>query len=130
LSTYYERISAAACDLYDDTDLDAARHMTRDGHTLDHAPTLFTESPTLLRWPIERTVQIKPGAAPLPGLSIHRHGPLEHFYYRDADWHGMVLAAGPVEAVLDAGLLSMVYATPLTVRRIDGDLVVLPGRRT
>ncbi|MGL1834093.1 lipopolysaccharide kinase InaA family protein [Rhodocyclaceae bacterium SMB388] len=90
--------AAAACDLYDDADLDAARHITRDGHTLNHAPTLFTESPTLLRWPIERTVRVRPGAAPLPGLSIHRHGPLEHFYYRDADWHGMVLAASPVEA--------------------------------
>jgi iron complex transport system ATP-binding protein len=43
---------------------------------------------------------------------------------------GTIVAAGPVEAVLDAELLSMVYATPLTVRRIDGDLVVLPGRRT
>jgi iron complex transport system ATP-binding protein len=43
---------------------------------------------------------------------------------------GAIVAAGPVDAVLDAELLSKVYATPLTVRRIDGELVVLPGRRT
>jgi iron complex transport system ATP-binding protein len=42
---------------------------------------------------------------------------------------GSVVASGAVEAVLDAVLLSKVYATPLTVRRIDGDLVVLPGPR-
>ena len=42
---------------------------------------------------------------------------------------GAVVASGPVDTVLDAALLSRVYATPLTVRRIDGELVVLPGRR-
>ncbi|MFN3216812.1 MAG: ABC transporter ATP-binding protein [Acidimicrobiales bacterium] len=43
---------------------------------------------------------------------------------------GTIVASGPVETVLDAELLSKVYATPLTVRRIDGELVVLPGRRS
>lgn len=43
---------------------------------------------------------------------------------------GAIVASGPVEVVLDAALLSKVYATPLTVRRIDGELVVLPGPRS
>jgi iron complex transport system ATP-binding protein len=43
---------------------------------------------------------------------------------------GKIVASGPVEAVLDADLLSRVYGTPLTVRRIDGELVVLAARRS
>ena len=42
---------------------------------------------------------------------------------------GSIVASGAVEDVLDAALLSRVYATPLTVRRIDGEQVVLPGPR-
>ena len=42
---------------------------------------------------------------------------------------GRVVAEGAPAAVLDADRLSAVYATPLTVRPIDGELTVLPGRR-
>lgn len=41
---------------------------------------------------------------------------------------GHVAALGPVGDVLTEALLSKVYATPVRVRRVDGDLVVLPGR--
>ena len=43
--------------------------------------------------------------------------------------HGRVVAHGPPAAVLRSDLLSTVYATPLTVQSIDGDLVVLPVPR-
>lgn len=43
--------------------------------------------------------------------------------------HGRIVAQGSPEAVLEADLLSAVYATPLTVQNIDGDLVVLPAPR-
>ena len=42
---------------------------------------------------------------------------------------GRVLADGPPEDVLRESLLSEVYGTPVRVRRIEGELVVLPGPR-
>ena len=43
--------------------------------------------------------------------------------------HGRIVAHGPPAAVLRSDLLSTVYATPLTVQDIDGELVVLPAPR-
>jgi iron complex transport system ATP-binding protein len=43
--------------------------------------------------------------------------------------HGRIVAQGSPADVLNADLLSSVYATPLTVQSIDGDLVVLPAPR-
>lgn len=43
--------------------------------------------------------------------------------------HGRIVAQGTPNEVLNADLLSSVYATPLTVQSIDGDLVVLPAPR-
>ena len=40
--------------------------------------------------------------------------------------HGRIVSQGSPEAVLESDLLSAVYATPLTVQSIDGELVVLP----
>ena len=43
--------------------------------------------------------------------------------------HGRIVAQGSPSEVLEADLLSAVYATPLTVQSIDGELVVLPAPR-
>ena len=43
--------------------------------------------------------------------------------------HGRIVAEGNPVEVLDADLLSTVYATPLTVQDIDGELVVVPAPR-
>ena len=43
--------------------------------------------------------------------------------------HGAVIDDGPPRRVLEPERLSTIYSTPLTVRRIDGELVVLPGAR-
>ena len=43
--------------------------------------------------------------------------------------HGRIVAHGTPAAVLQSDLLSAVYATPLTVQSIDGELVVLPAPR-
>ncbi len=43
--------------------------------------------------------------------------------------HGRIVAQGSPSEVLEADLLSAVYATPLTVQNIDGELVVLPVAR-
>lgn len=44
--------------------------------------------------------------------------------------NGSLVADGSPEHVLDAGLLSDVYDTPLSVRTIDGELVVLASPRS
>ncbi|MGB5952507.1 MAG: ABC transporter ATP-binding protein [Ornithinimicrobium sp.] len=44
--------------------------------------------------------------------------------------HGEVVASGSAEVVLRPEILSEVYATPLTVRRLDGEYVVLPAPRS
>ena len=90
---------AAACDLYREADLASARYVERDGEPLAETPTLFTESPLYLVWPAETTIEIQPEAKLLPGIRIHRHQPsLTHYYLRDAQWHGMVLAHNRAEA--------------------------------
>lgn len=90
---------AAACDLYREADLASAQCLNRDGEPLTEAPTLFTESPVYLVWPAETTIEIQPKAKLLPGIRIHRHQPgLTHYYHRDAQWHGMVLALNRAEA--------------------------------
>ena len=43
--------------------------------------------------------------------------------------HGRIVAQGTPAEVLNADLLSAVYATALTVQSIDGELVVLPAPR-
>lgn len=43
--------------------------------------------------------------------------------------HGKIVAAGPSAEVLNATMLSAVYATPLTVQTFDGELLVLPAAR-
>ncbi len=43
---------------------------------------------------------------------------------------GYVVAKGPSPEVLNPTMLSAVYATPLTVRSIDGEIVVLPAPRS
>ncbi|MDX5362661.1 MAG: lipopolysaccharide kinase InaA family protein [Pseudazoarcus pumilus] len=93
--------TAATCDVYRDDDLVAAEWIDRDGQRLDEAPTLLTESPLYLRWPADKYVAVLDAAAPLTGVSIHRHiAGLRHYYHRDATWHGMVLAANRDEADL------------------------------
>jgi len=43
---------------------------------------------------------------------------------------GRVVATGAPAEVLEPALLSRVYATPLTVRVVDGERLVLPAPRT
>lgn len=91
--------AAATCDVYRDTDSNAAEWLNRGGQTADETPTVLGESLVYLRWPAARTVTVLPGAKPLSGVSIHQHvAGLRHYYYRDDTWHGMVLAANRADA--------------------------------
>lgn len=91
--------AAAVCDLYAESDLAQADWVDRDGARLPEPVTVVTETPVYLRWPAAQRIGLLPGAATLPGLAIHRHIPgLTHYYHRDAEWHGMVLARNRAEA--------------------------------
>lgn len=91
--------AAACCDIWQDTDLAAAEWLDRDGQALDEAPTLLSESPIYFHWPASKQVAVLDSAQTLSGLTLHRHiHGLRHYYHRDADWHGMVLAANRSEA--------------------------------
>ncbi|MBI1904649.1 MAG: hypothetical protein HYS20_00160, partial [Rhodocyclales bacterium] len=91
--------AAALADIYDDTDLAAAECRGRDGETLADTPSIASEVPLYLLWPHSRVVRLKPGAALLPDLAIHRHAPDKtHFHHQDEHWRGMVLAGSKQEA--------------------------------
>ncbi|KAB2915541.1 MAG: hypothetical protein F9K30_19015 [Dechloromonas sp.] len=91
--------AAALIDLYGAADLAAARFIERDGTTPREAPTLASETPLWLCWDADRQVALQPGADLLPGLVIDRHVPGKtHYFFRDAGWQGIVLAADRAEA--------------------------------
>ena len=98
--------AAALCDAYSNEDLAEAEWIDRDGGELREAPTVLTESPIYLRWPATRTTPVRSTAAPIDGLVVHRHmRGLNHHFYRDDTWRGMVLAASRADAdSLIAGL--------------------------
>jgi hypothetical protein len=92
-------LAAAACDVYREQDLADAEWTSRDGQPMSEPATIFSETPVYLRWRATRDVRTLDGAAPLPGLTIHRHiAGLTHHYHRDARWHGMVLATNRAQA--------------------------------
>lgn len=92
--------AAALADLYTADDLAGARFIGRDGDDLADVPTLAGESPCYLCWPPGRAVEVKPGAALLADVVIHRHAVGEHQFFRADGWRGMVRAADAAEAAL------------------------------
>ncbi|HRP75239.1 MAG TPA: lipopolysaccharide kinase InaA family protein [Rhodocyclaceae bacterium] len=90
--------AAALEDLYEAHDIDAAQWSSRDGGALDDIPTLASEAPLYARWPATRDVGIRASADLAAEVRIHRHGPGQHFFCRDGEWQGMVLAKDRAEA--------------------------------
>lgn len=90
--------TAALEDIYEAHDIEAAQWSSRDGNPLDDSPTLASEAPLYARWPAARDVRIRASAELTPDVRIHRHGPGQHFFCRDGDWQGMVLARSRAEA--------------------------------
>ncbi len=87
--------AAALVDLYDVSALSAAQVLQRDGEVAAEPPTLASESPLYLCWPLTESVELRPGAALIDGLAIHRHvgDGRRHYFFREEGWQGVVLAA-------------------------------------
>lgn len=93
--------AAALQDLYGEDDLRTALFRCRDGEILRERPTLASEAPLYLLWPAARMVAVKPSAAVLKDVAIHRHVVGKtHFYFRENGWRGIVLARDAAEAAL------------------------------
>lgn len=91
--------AAALCDLYPPETLAAAQWQNGYGQPLDETPTLVTETPLYALWPENSTVNVLPDAAPLENFTLHAHcRTAQHYYYRDAHWHGVVRASNRAEA--------------------------------
>lgn len=85
--------AAALVDVYQPEDLADAVFHSRDGDRLLEAPTLFTESPFYISWSIRRKIDLKQGAALLPGVAIDVHGARVHHFFRSHEWQGIIAAA-------------------------------------
>lgn len=79
--------------LYADEDLTQAEYLSRDGVTLPEQPSLITDSPIYLCWPLERTVAVAPGVDVLPAVAIdgNRRGG-RYYWHQDSQWQGVVFA--------------------------------------
>ncbi len=79
--------------VYSASDLAAAEISDRDGHRVEEPPTLITESPIYLRWPLAHPVSVPSGAEVLPHVFIDGNRPGgRHYLHRDERWLGLVFA--------------------------------------
>ncbi|MDP1931111.1 MAG: lipopolysaccharide kinase InaA family protein [Gammaproteobacteria bacterium] len=85
-------------DIYPDELLPLATWLSRDGDALDEVPSMATESPIYLRWPIAQEVTVRANPALIPGISICTSVDGRYYHYRDDTWHGIVLAANRQDA--------------------------------
>ena len=94
--------AAALVDLYDAPALAAAQVLQRGGESCAERPTLASESPLYLCWPLTEPVGLRPGAALIDGLAIHRHvgDGRRHYFFREDGRQGVVLAADAAAARL------------------------------
>lgn len=94
--------AAALVDLYDEPVLASAQVLQRDGEVAAEPPTLVSESPLYLCWPLTEPVVLRPGAALIDGLAIHRHvgDGRRHYFFREDGMQGVVLAADGAAARL------------------------------
>ncbi|MBW7901198.1 MAG: serine/threonine protein kinase [Rhodocyclaceae bacterium] len=94
--------AAALADLYSADDLAAADFRSRDGIPEDAreaSRVLVGESPRYLCWPASASVELRPGAALLPGVALAWHRPgCRHFHFRERGWEGIVVAGSLDEA--------------------------------
>ncbi len=84
--------AAALRDIYNSADLQAAVCISRDGERLAQAPDFVTESPVYLCWPKGRSVEVNKSAGLIRDLAIHAHAGKRHFFYREGEWRGAMLA--------------------------------------
>ena len=85
-------------DIYPEHLLPRATWLSRDGVALDEVPSLATESPVYLRWPISQEVTVRANPTLIPGISICTSVKGHYYHYRDDTWHGIILAANRHDA--------------------------------
>lgn len=91
--------AAALCDLYSPETIATAQWQDCYGQPLNETPTLVTETPLYALWPEKANITVLPDAAPLRNFALHAHCQNgQHYYHREADWHGVVRAANRTEA--------------------------------
>ena len=87
--------------IYHTESIQQAEMMHRDGHKLDIAPDIISESPIYLRWPKGSAVTVKDNRALAKDLAIHAHiRDLQYYRFHQDGWFGLVLAKDPNEAAL------------------------------
>lgn len=94
-------------EIYHASDLHLAECIDRDGNRLPLTPSIATESPIYLRWPIDHTITTKPVAAPAKDLAIYAHIAGHTYYpYNHNGWFGLILAKNADEAAMLAAQLN------------------------
>lgn len=92
----------------------------RDGHALNTAPDLISESPIYLRWPKGHNIAIKNNLALAKDLAIHAHiQGLQHYRFQQDGWSGVILAKDADEAAL---LAQQLHPATLTSPNKDSAL--------
>lgn len=88
-----DKHAAELAALYSEDDLDEAEYLSRDGAVLPERPSLITDSPVYLCWPLERTVSVTRGVDVLADVAIdgNRRGG-NYYRYQDPQWRGVVFA--------------------------------------
>lgn len=88
-------------DVYEESTLNAATVLHRDGGLLHKNFELITESPIYLQWHADFPINTKARPALEKDLAIHVHiDGLQYFRVNEGDWQGLVLAKDANEANL------------------------------
>ena len=86
-------------DVYEETSLNAATMLHRDGGLPHKNFELITESPIYLQWHADFPIKTKAQPALEKDLAIHAHiNGLQYFRVNEDDWQGLVLAKDANEA--------------------------------
>lgn len=87
--------------IYHSADLQQAEIIDRDGRTLDKAPLIVSETPLYLRWPVAKTIAVKPNLSLAKDLAIHAHIQGQQYYpFHKDGWFGLILAKNADEVEL------------------------------
>lgn len=87
--------------IYHSADLQQAEVIDRDGHALDKAPLIVSETPLYLRWPVDKAIGVKPDLSLAKDLAIHAHIQGQQYYpFHKDGWFGLILAKSSDEAAL------------------------------
>jgi len=106
--------------LYHSESIQQAEIIHRDGHKLDAAPDIISESPIYLRWPKDHVVTVKTNPALAKDLAIHPHiKDLQYYRFHQEGWFGLILAKNADEAAL---LAQQLHPARLTSPNKDGAL--------